>query len=174
MISSDELPPKSVESTYLSVFEAEPWPAAVLSAASQADSNLTGPTGVKMSGPYSWVPPVYWSSPEALNNGYGGAWGFLTEGGPGENPLALESLVITLPTDELWPNPMNDEWDLHCGNPDGLFYDLRYFIPPLYERYGNASSVADFSMKSQVAVYESHRAMFEGYTKGKCIFDDHC
>jgi len=162
LISSDELPPEDVESTYLQVLEEEPWPAGVLSAASAADSNLTGPTGVKMTGPYSWVPPVYWLLD---TNQFGGAWGFLTEGGPGENPLTLESLEVTIPSPDYWP--IDNEWSYHCGNPDGLFYNLRYFVPPLNIRYGNATSVQDFSLKSQVAAYEGHRAMFEGYSRNK-------
>ncbi len=53
-------------------------------------------------------------------------------GGPGENPLTLESLMMTMPSQDWWP--MDGDWDFHCGNPEGLFYNLRYFIPPLYAR----------------------------------------
>ncbi len=34
-------------------------------------------------------------------------------------------------------------------------------------RYGNATSLEDFMEKSQVATYEGHRAMFEGYSRNK-------
>lgn len=36
------------------------WPNPILSAASAEVSNITGPTGVKMSGPYAWTSPYYW------------------------------------------------------------------------------------------------------------------
>jgi len=58
-----------------------------------------GPSGVKMSGPYSWVAPNYWL--EDTENG--GAFGFLTEGGPGENPLTYEAFQKTIPADSQWP-----------------------------------------------------------------------
>ncbi len=77
LTSSDELPPVHVQHIYLKVLREEPWPAGVLSAASAANSTINGPTGVKMSGPYSWVPPVYWLQD---TNQFGGAFGFLTEG----------------------------------------------------------------------------------------------
>ena len=72
----------------------------------------------------------------------------MPKGGPGESPLTLESWERTVSSSDLWP--MNDVWDWHCGNPEGEFYDLRYFTPPLYARYGKAISAADYLQKSQV------------------------
>lgn len=116
-----------------------------------------------MSGPYSWVPPTYWLSD---NTGtLGGAYGFLTEGGPGENPLSYDSLVRTVKSSSVWP--IDDEWNLHCGNPSGVFYDLRFFTPPLAARYGASQNARDYSYKAQLATYEGHRAMFEGYSRNK-------
>lgn len=164
LYSSDELPPLDVEKLYLYVFKQEAWPNPVLSTASNYTSPITGPSGVKMSGPYSWVPPVYWLE-GADQRTLGGAFGFLTEGGPGENPLTYESLLRTIPASEMWP--INSFWDAHCGNPAGLFYDLRFFTPPLNARYGNTLSAYDYLEKAQVAVYETHRAMFEAYSRNK-------
>jgi len=81
LISSDELPPQDVEQLYLTELANASWPlfAASVSAASAATSKITGPTGVKMSGPYSWVPPNYWLEDVGQHN-LGGGWGFLTEG----------------------------------------------------------------------------------------------
>ncbi len=45
----------------------------------------------------------------------GGAFGFLTEGGPGGSPLTYESLSWTLPVEHMWP--MDSWWDYHCANP---------------------------------------------------------
>ena len=53
---------------------------------------------IQMSGPYSWEPPNYWYADQL-----GGAFSFLTEGGPGENPMTLESFQRTVPTKAQWP-----------------------------------------------------------------------
>lgn len=49
-----KLPPADVERLYLDVLAANKWStfASVVSAASAANSTISGPTGVKMSGPY--------------------------------------------------------------------------------------------------------------------------
>ena len=60
--ASDELPPSNVEKGYLQVLAEERWPNTYLASASDRDSDVTGPTGVKMSGPYAWVPPNYWGN----------------------------------------------------------------------------------------------------------------
>ncbi|HEY9818086.1 MAG TPA: hypothetical protein V6D20_20120 [Candidatus Obscuribacterales bacterium] len=65
----------------------------------------------------------------------------------------------------MWP--VNAVWDWHCGNPEGLFYNLRYFLPPLAARYGNSTSAAQLLYRAQLATYESHRAMFEAYSRNK-------
>ena len=115
-----------------------------------------------MSGPYAWEPPNYWLE---NNVKLGGAYGFLTEGGPGSNPMVYESLQKTIPHSELWP--INFYWDYHCGNQQGLFGNLDYFTPPLNARYGESNSAKEYLYKSQVATYESHRAMFEAYSRNK-------
>eukprot|EP01114_Cavostelium_apophysatum_P018472 TRINITY_DN5716_c0_g1_i1.p1 TRINITY_DN5716_c0_g1~~TRINITY_DN5716_c0_g1_i1.p1 ORF type:complete len:872 (-),score=202.83 TRINITY_DN5716_c0_g1_i1:1-2616(-) len=166
LYSSDELPPEEVELNYLPVFDEEYWPASTVASASEYTSNISGDTGVKMTGPYSWVPPNYWLEDNGTY-GLGGAYGFFTEGGPGENPLTYESLVRTLDEEYLWP--INEQWNYHCANPIGMFRNLDHFIPPLYARYGNATSAVDFSEKSQVAAYEGHRAFFEGYSRNKYL-----
>jgi exo-1,4-beta-D-glucosaminidase len=165
MLSSDELPPYNVEEEYTNVAQQQVFPNPIIAAASAAVSNVSGPTGVKMSGPYSWVPPIYWLQ-DTGSYGLGGAWGFLTEGGPGENPLTLESLQRTVPASDLWP-PLPDNCWGHCGDAQGLFGDLTRFNLPLNERYGVAVSLADYLMKAQVQVYEGHRAMFEAYSRQK-------
>lgn len=102
-----------------------------------------------------------------LNKLIGGAFGFLTEGGPGASPFLYNSLLKTIPSDELWP--INEYWNWHCGNQDGLFGSLKYFTPPLEDRYGNCYNAIEYTYKSQVASYESHRSMYEAYSKNKYI-----
>ena len=100
-----------------------------------------------MSGPYSWEPPNYWYSGKL-----GGAFGFLTEGGPGENPLTIQSIEQCTPKDNWWSadKSMDPYWNYHCGNPEGLFRNLRFFTPPLEARYGPAETLLDYSTKAQV------------------------
>lgn len=92
---------------------------------------------------------------------WGGAFGFSTEISPGAAPLLLDATTYYVGQDHLWP--IDQVWDYHCGNPDGLFYNLRFFTPPLTARYGSANSAESFLALSQAAAYESHRAMFEAY-----------
>ncbi len=49
----------------------------------------------------------------------------------------------------------------------GVFHNLRFFTPPLNARYGPSTSAAEYLFKSQAAIYESHRAFFEGYSRNK-------
>eukprot|EP00051_Salpingoeca_urceolata_P011965 m.148818 g.148818 ORF g.148818 m.148818 type:complete len:1055 (-) comp17327_c0_seq2:139-3303(-) len=167
LYGSDEAPPPPVEAMYLRVFAQQQWPNPVLASAAN-DTTPQGPTGVKMSGPYSWVPPNYWLQDTAR---FGGAFGFLTEGGPGENPLSMASLKAVLPESSWWSanKSMDNLWSFHCGNPEGLFGNLRFFTPPLEARYGNATGLEDYAMKAQVMAYEGHRAFLEAYAKEKFV-----
>jgi exo-1,4-beta-D-glucosaminidase len=120
---------------------------------------VSGPSGVKMRGPYDYVPPSYWLSDEK----HGGAFGFATETGPGAAVPPLETLKQMLPADRLWP--MNEFWTFHAGGDE--FKDLKLFIDALEGRYGKASDVEDFARKSQALTYEGQRAMFEAYGRNK-------
>lgn len=157
--SSDELPPANVEQAYLDVFSQEKWPNALLASASAYTSPLSGPTGVKMSGPYAWVPPVYWFQ-GAEEKKLGGAFGFLTEGGPGASVMLYYSLKQYV--EDLWP-PTNDDWNYHAANPRGLFHDLRFDLPQLNARYGPANDAESLARKFQIQTYEAYRAFFEAY-----------
>ncbi len=57
---SDNPPPANVESAYLSVEAETHWPNPTLSSASATPTTVTGHSGVKMTGPYDYVPPSYW------------------------------------------------------------------------------------------------------------------
>ncbi len=56
-------------------------------------------SGVKMTGPYDYVPPSYW----LLDKERGGAFGFNTETSPGAAVPPIESLRKMLPREHLWP-----------------------------------------------------------------------
>jgi exo-1,4-beta-D-glucosaminidase len=60
LYGSDNLPPPDVERMYLDILRAEGWPNPSVSSATETPSKVTGPSGVKMTGPYEYEPPVYW------------------------------------------------------------------------------------------------------------------
>ena len=61
-------------------------------------SKVSGPSGVKMNGPYDYVTPNYWY--DDVKNG--GAFGYNTETGPGPQPPPLETLQRMIPADHLF------------------------------------------------------------------------
>ena len=160
ILGSDFGPTNGVEERWRKIFAEEKWPNEILSSAAVA-SPADYPSGVKMSGPYSWVPPNYFFFEKSRNNVYGGAYGFLTEGGPGENPLRKGGIekIYNETNLEDYTGP---SWNYHCGNKKD-FGDLNKIIKPINERLGNCSDFDDFMRKSSAIVYEGHRAMFEAY-----------
>lgn len=161
ILGSDMSPTNGIEEKWREIFQKENWPNEILSSAN-VDPREGYKTGVKMTGPYSWVPPNYFYLEESRTIHNGGAWGFLTEGGPGENPLRKGSFEKIF-NDENRYNYMSESWKYHCGKQGGSFADLDKFILPINERYGKILDFDDFQKKSMAAVYEGHRAMFEAY-----------
>jgi exo-1,4-beta-D-glucosaminidase len=152
---SDNPPPPDVEQTYIDILKKYHWPNPFLSSATAKPTTVTGATGVKMEGPYEWVPASYWLADKNL----GGAHGFATEISPGPAVPPIESLRRMLPPDHLWP--INEYWSYHAGG--GQFKDLKVFTEALSARYGPANDAPDYARKSQLMAYESQRAMFEAY-----------
>jgi exo-1,4-beta-D-glucosaminidase len=151
---SDNPPTATIAAQYAVILSQLRWPNPVLSSASEAQNS-----GVKMRGPYEWVPPNYWLTDVAK----GGAFGFSTEIGPGPAVPPTPSLQKMLPADHLWP--IDDFWNYHCGGND--FNSVTKFTNAITGRYGAATSLVDYSRKAQAAAYESHRAMFEAYGRNK-------
>jgi exo-1,4-beta-D-glucosaminidase len=156
---SDFPPPAPVEKAYLDVLQSCEWSKPVLSNATDTPGPASGPSGVKMRGPYDYVPPKYWLT-DTKN---GGAFGFATEIGPGGAVPPVESLKAMLPADKLWP--INPFWTFHAGGDE--FKDLKLFTGALEGRYGRATGVEDYARKAQALAYEGQRAMFEGYGRNK-------
>ena len=159
MNGSDFAPPAKVEKAYLDVLEKLEWSKPILSNATDAPGPVSGPSGVKMKGPYDYVPPSYWLT-DTKN---GGAFGFATEIGPGGAVPPVESLKKMLPADHLWP--IDDVWSFHAGGDE--FKDIKRFTEALEGRYGKATGVDDYARKAQALTYESQRAMIEGYGRNK-------
>jgi exo-1,4-beta-D-glucosaminidase len=157
---SDNPPPEDVESDYIAILKQYHWPNPFISSASATPTTLTGPSGVKMSGPYDYVPPSYWLSDPGH---WGGAWGFNTETSPGPAPPPVSSLQKFIPKQNLWPH--DDVWNFHAGL--GSFGQTTIFENAMAATYGAPSSLADYEKKSQAMTYDGERAMFEAFARNK-------
>jgi len=157
LYGSDFAPPPKVERLYLQIMQQEDWPNPSISSAG-ARTTTVGSSGVKMTGPYEYVAPSFWY----VDTRHGGGFGFNTETSPGPAIPPIESLRRMLPADHLWP--IDSVWEYHAG---GMSRTLSVFTDALNHRYGPSDSAEEYSMKSQVQAYESHRAMMEAYGRNK-------
>ena len=168
---SDNPPPPDVEQMYLDVEKQALWPNPIVSSVTAKPAGFSGVSGVKMTGPYEYVAPSFWTvdSPAhplpapCAEGGCGGAYGFNTETSPGPAVPPIESLERFLPKDHLWP--IDDYWNFHAGG--GSYRNLQVFTDALNARYGKADNLEDYAFKSQLMAYEGIRAMFEAYSRNK-------
>ena len=168
---SDNPPPLDVEEMYLKVEKDLMWPNPIVSSATAKTASVTGESGGKMSGPYEYVAPSYWTADvhrsadeqKCNQGGCGGAYGFNTETSMGPAVPTIESVRRMVGKDHVWP--MDDTWNFHAGG--GAFKNLQVFTDAQNARYGKSSSAEDFTFKSQMMTYEGVRAMFEAYSRNK-------
>jgi exo-1,4-beta-D-glucosaminidase len=163
LYGSDNPPPPSIENDYLDVLNTYAPTLPHLSSATEESTPITGPTGVKMRGPYSYEPPVYYY----LEQSPGGAYSFGTEMGPGENVPPIESVREMLPEDHLWP--IDEFWDYHCGSNQPPFMNLNIYTNALDFRYGTANGLDEYCEKAQLMNYESIRAELEAFCRNKYL-----
>jgi exo-1,4-beta-D-glucosaminidase len=156
---SDNPPPANVEQAYLEVESETHWPNPTLSSASATPTSVSGPSGVKMTGPYDYEAPSYWY----LDRRNGGAFGFNTETSPGPAIPSLASRRRFLADPEAWPP--SAAWSLHFGG--GEFANLKVFDEAMAAVYAKPRSAAEYERMAQTMEYESERSMFEAYSKNK-------
>lgn len=164
MIGSDTKPVVDIQKMYVKALEDARWPNPILASSSDDSSSVLGRTGVKMTGPYDWVPPVYWYEPRAD----GGAEGFNTETSSGQSIPELENVMRMLSPDErkaLWTEPRTPQY--HAGVGDSVFKTFHIFDRAMTARMGTPTSLADYVRKAQVMAYENERAMFEAFSRNK-------
>jgi exo-1,4-beta-D-glucosaminidase len=159
LYGSDNPPPGEVEKMYLGILKDLDWPNPSVSSASDQSAKVTGKSGVKMTGPYEYVPPVYWLADKKA----GGAYGYNTETSPGPAIPTQESLERFIPKDHLWP--IDAVWNFHAGGE--RFTNVNIFTDGLNRRYGKAASLDDYERKAQAVAYDGQRAMFEAYGRNK-------
>jgi len=155
VLGSDMLPRPELEQKYYDQLADVDTTRPTLSSCAVDISEVSGPSGVKMNGPYDWVSPDYWY----VDTERGGAYGFNTETGPGPQPPPLASLKRMLPAESWWPP--DEMWDYHSGR--GAFQTIDRYEQALNERYGKPETLEEFARLAQVANYEGMRAMFESF-----------
>jgi exo-1,4-beta-D-glucosaminidase len=168
---SDNQPPPEQEQVYLGIEQELHWPDPTLSSATAKLGTGGAQNGVRMTGPYDYVPPSYWLEDREEDQpghkcdlgGCGGAHGFNTETSSGPAIPPVESLRTMLGPDHVWP--IDDAWRLHAGG--GAFHELDNYTNALNARFGTARGVDDYAEKSQLMAYEGIRAMFEAYSRNK-------
>jgi len=156
---SDHTPPANVEAAYLNVLKETQWPNPILSSANALSTTLTGESGVKMTGPYDYVPPSYW----LIDTHHGGAYGFNTETSPGPAIPLPESLKKMLPVKDIWPQ--GEVLNYHAGG--GGFKNLSVFNDAMDAIYGTPQNAAAYNRVAQTMAYDAERAMFEAYGRNK-------
>jgi len=158
-LNGSDMPPTdtTVERSFLNIEKALKFPNPILATANSSKSKVSGYSGVKMLGPYEWVPPIYWETDATKN--YGGAWSFSTEISPGPSIPPYESLIKFLPMDSL--TTTSADWLYHCGTMS--FGNTKIFNAALDGRYGRTTSIKNYVAKAQAQNYEAHRAMMEAY-----------
>jgi exo-1,4-beta-D-glucosaminidase len=157
---SDNPPPPNVETRYIEVLTQYDWPNPFISSATAKPTTVTGNSGVKMSGPYDYVPPAYWQMDTAK---LGGGYGFNTETSPGAAIPPAQCVKQMIPPDHLWP--VDDVWNYHAGA--GSIFKLDLYNHALSSRYGESPSLVDYATKSQASAYDGERAMFEAYIRNR-------
>jgi exo-1,4-beta-D-glucosaminidase len=160
LYGSDNPPPANVERAYVDVLKQTDWPNPSLSSASDTPTTVTGVSGVKMTGPYDYVPPAYWY---VDHDKHGGAYGFNTETSPGPAVPPVTSLRKMLPPDHMWP--IDEFWNFHAGASE--FKNMDNYNRGMDAVYGPASNVNEYATKSQAMAYAGERAMFEAYSHNK-------
>ncbi|KAF4124727.1 exo-1,4-beta-D-glucosaminidase [Geosmithia morbida] len=136
----------------------------VASASKRGYPERLGPSGMKMEGPYDWVPPNYWYETEPSEDRYGAAFGFGSELGAGVGTPEIGSLRKFLTKgdmDDLWKRPEKRLY--HMSTNVSQFYNRNIYNEGLYRRYGKPTSLEDYLRKAQMMDYEATRAEHEAF-----------
>lgn len=155
-VGSDMLPRPALEKKYLEVLaqcDNRPY----VASAKALNSVVSGPTGMKMVGPYDYQAPSYWYD----NDAPGGSFGFNTETGIGAQLPVIESIKKMIPQDKLWP--VGDAYDYHCTVAGEDMHSLDVLKQMIELRYGAGTDLEDFLKKAHHLDYDGTRAMFEGF-----------
>lgn len=155
-VGSDFLPRPELERRYaeiLSRIDDRPY----IASAKGLVSKVSGPSGMKMAGPYEYVTPDYWYSERAA----GGAFGFNTETGIGAQMPVKESVWRTIGRTG---GPIDGDWDRHCTTAFDGMHSLDVLKDAVARRFGKDEDDAEaFVRKAEFINFEGTRAMFEAF-----------
>ncbi|MFF4101894.1 exo-beta-D-glucosaminidase [Streptomyces sp. NPDC001903] len=160
LVGSDFAPNAEIERAYVEALKAADWPTPVIPAAAAKSAPLTGASGMRMPGPYDWVPPGYW-----YDKREGGATGFNSETSAGPDIPTLDTLRRMMSPAELtslWKDPAAPQYH---RSPSRTYSTLKLYDDALSARYGAPRSLEDYVAKAQLAQYENVRAQYEAYAR---------
>ena len=154
-VGSDMIPKPELEKHYQQFLSHEDDRDYLISAKDQT-SELSGPSGTKMAGPYEYVAPAYWYLPEAP----GGAFGFNTETGIGAQLPVKESLEKMLGQNLF---PVDQRWNVLCTASGSAMNSLKQLNEVIQQRFGGAKDIDEYLRRADMLNYESTKAMFESF-----------
>jgi exo-1,4-beta-D-glucosaminidase len=161
LVGSDFWPDDRAVHIYVDALQAYDWDVPIIASASQRGyPDLLGNGGMKMDGPYDWVPPTYWYTDQL-----GAAFGFGSELGAGVGTPELRSLKRFLSPsdrDDLWKKPKKGLY--HMSTNVSSFFTREIYNDALWSRYGAPTSLENYLLKAQLMDYEGTRAEFEAYS----------
>ncbi|KJZ73913.1 Exo-beta-D-glucosaminidase [Hirsutella minnesotensis 3608] len=165
LVGSDFWPDDRATEIYVDALKLAHWQTPIIAAASKRGyPKLLGPSGLKMNGPYDWVPPNYWFDTEPSEDRLGAAFGFGSELGAGVGTPEYGSLRRFLSTsdmEDLWKRPDKDLF--HMSTEKSSFKNRKIYNEGLFKRYGPPRSLNDYLLKAQMMDYEATRAQHEGF-----------
>lgn len=161
LVGSDYWPNDNATKAFMNSLEEMDWRNPVIASASMRGfPEALGPSGMKMEGPYDWVPPNYWYGEDE-----GAAFGFGSELGAGVGTPemgSLKSFMSQNDMEQLWKAPNVGLY--HMSSNVSSFHDRKIYNEGLFSRYGTPTSIDDYIVKCQMADYEATRAQFEAYS----------
>ncbi|KAL3433252.1 glycoside hydrolase superfamily [Aspergillus tetrazonus] len=160
LVGSDYWPDERATAAYLGALNRMDWSNPVIASASKRGHPPQLPSsGMKMEGPYDWVPPGYW-----WGDRLGAAFGFASELSAGSGTPELSSLrrfLSDVDLASLWGKPQAGHY--HQSPPGSVFHNRDIYNKALKRRYGSPTSLEDYVFKCQVMDYEATRAQFEAF-----------
>ncbi|KAH7180101.1 glycoside hydrolase superfamily [Fusarium flagelliforme] len=165
LVGSDYWPDDRATKIYVDGLRDAGWQVPIISsAAKRGYPRLLGPSGMKMEGPYDWVPPVYWYDREPASKRFGSSFGFGSELGAGVGTPTKGSLSKFLTSQDmkdLWEKPNKGLY--HMSQNTSQFHDRSIYNKALFKRYGKPTSLDDYLISAQMMDYEATRSQFESW-----------
>lgn len=166
LVGSDFWPSDRATKLYVDGLRGSDWQLPIVPSASKRGyPDLLGRSGMKMEGPYDWVPPNYWYDTEPADERFGAAFGFGSELGSGVGTPEIGSLKRFLSEadlEDLWKEPNKQSYHLSRGNSP--FSHKKIYNKGLFGRYGAPTSLDDYLRKSQMMDYEATRVQHEAFS----------